>query len=63
VSDWFPQGNISTDSQTLLQIDSNNAPPLTVNDTTTQIREQDNWQRNPSGDPKQTGPGLPFGTF
>ena len=63
VSDWFPQGSMSNDSQTILEINSDNSAPGTTSDLTTQIKEQDNWQRNSSGDPKQTGSGIPLGTF
>jgi hypothetical protein len=63
VSDWFPQGSISSDSQTILEINPNNAPDLTINDRTEQIKEQDDWQRSSPGEPKQTGSGIPLGTF
>lgn len=63
VDDWFPPENVSTDSQTLLEINSDNSGLDITNDRTTQIREQGNWQRNNSGDPKQTGGGIPLGTF
>jgi hypothetical protein len=63
VSDWFPQESIGTDSPTLLEINSDNSSSPIIKDRTTQIREQDNWQRNSSGEPKQTGSGIPLGTF
>ncbi|MBE9239581.1 hypothetical protein IQ217_15515 [Synechocystis salina LEGE 00031] len=63
VEDWFPEQNTGTDSQTLLEINTTNTPPLSVNDRSSQIKEENDWQRSSSGEPKQTGSGFPLGTF
>ncbi|AIE73279.1 MULTISPECIES: hypothetical protein [unclassified Synechocystis] len=63
VQDWFTPSNISTESQTLLEINTTNAPGLSINDRSSQIKEENDWQRTSSGEPKQTGSGFPLGTF
>lgn len=63
VEDWFPQQNMGTNSQTLLEINTTNTPPLSINDRSSQIKEENDWQRSSSGEPKQTGSGFPLGTF
>ncbi|MBE9203091.1 hypothetical protein IQ218_06010 [Synechocystis salina LEGE 06099] len=63
VEDWFPQQNTGNDSQTLLEINDTNTPPLSINDRSSQIKKENDWQRSSSGEPKQTGSGFPLGTF
>ncbi|MEY2984916.1 MAG: hypothetical protein RLZZ568_1533 [Cyanobacteriota bacterium] len=63
VNDWFPQDSIS-DGQTeaIFKINDETDQP-SVNDSQI-IRSQDNdWKNNTSGEPKQSGAGIPLGNF
>lgn len=63
VNDWFPENGTSEGrSGTILEINQNSPPSTVVNPQI--IGEQDEeWKNNTSGDPKQTGAGIPLGKF
>lgn len=63
LNDWFPQNGISeTLGETPLEINQDTYRP-TVNDPQV-IRSQENdWKNNATGDPKQSGAGIPLGQF
>jgi len=63
VGDWFPQQTVSNESQTLLEINASTYPTLTINDRSSQLIEEADWQRTSSGEPRRSGSGLPLGTF
>ena len=63
VDDWFPQNGISGgQAPGVLEINQNSPPSSIVNPQI--IRNQDDdWRNNTSGDPKQSGAGIPLGEF
>ncbi|WLT37984.1 hypothetical protein NON20_20620 [Synechocystis sp. B12] len=63
VEDWFPQQNMGTNSQTLLEINTTNTPPLSINDRSSQIKEENDWQRSSSGNPNKQVPVFPWVLF
>ncbi len=63
INDWFPQNGISEgESETILKIDEESYRP-TVNDPQIIRNQENDWKNNASGDPKQTGSGIPLGEF
>lgn len=63
VDDWFPQNGISGgQAPGVLEINKNSPPSSIVNPQL--IRNQnDEWINHTSGDPKQSGAGIPLGEF
>ena len=63
VNDWFPQNGISEgQSETLLEINEDSYRP-SVNDPDVIRNQEKDWRNNTSGDPKQSGAGIPLGEF
>lgn len=63
MNDWFPQNGISGgSSETLLEVNEDSYRP-SVNDPQIIRSQEDDWRNNTSGDPKQSGAGIPLGEF
>jgi hypothetical protein len=63
VNDWFPQNGISDGrSGTILEINQNSPPSTVVNPQLIGGQDEE-WKNSTSGDPKQTGAGIPLGKF
>ncbi len=59
--DWFPQNRPQWEEEALEVNDETYRP--TVNDPDIIRREESEWRNRGSGDPKQTGSGIPLGEF
>jgi len=63
VNDWFPQNGISEGAPSGVLKMNQDALPSPVVDPQIIRNQDDDWRRNTSGDPKQTGGGIPLGEF